>query len=62
MNAELVAAPDKKRHLRRELEESSGLGKIVAQPLKTFDGLIDIWNHTVVPAAQFVTEDLDAVG
>ena len=60
--AQLVAAPDRRRHLRHELEQPTRAIGIVAQPARALDRLLDVRNDPVPPAPDLVAEEAEGVG
>jgi hypothetical protein len=59
---ELVAAPDRRRDLRHQLEDALRESRVVRQPPWALDRLVDVWNHAVTPAPDLVSKDAQRTG
>jgi hypothetical protein len=59
---ELVVAPDGRRHLWYELEETPCAVGIVAESARAPDGLGDVRDDPAAPAPYFVAEEAEASG
>jgi hypothetical protein len=53
----LVPPPDRRRHLGHELEDALREQGVICQPLRTLDGIAEVWDHAIAPASDFVSED-----
>src|SRR5688572_24534624 len=60
--AELVAAPDGRRHLWHELEQATRTLAIGAQTARALDRLCEVRDASVAPAAYLVAEEAEASG
>jgi hypothetical protein len=56
---ELVASPDRRRHLGHQLENAPRESRVVRQPLWALDRLVDVRDHAAAPAPDLVAEDAE---
>jgi hypothetical protein len=54
---QLVTTPDRRRHLRHELEQPPRAVGIGAEAARALDRLGEVGDHAIAPAAHLVTEE-----
>ena len=55
--AELVASPHRRRNIGDQVENALCKGRIICQPPRAVDCLVDVWDHAMTPSSDLVPED-----